>query len=102
MISIPSAPIPPPVSNARTEHANFGNSIKRQITNFNKVNLKEVDKNIRGEKVVVERGISSYGISDDEDKAEYYDSMEEVISKVKQLAETVRNSKHMVVFTGAG
>jgi hypothetical protein len=40
----------------------------------------------------VERGISSYGIADDEDKTEYYDTEQEVLSKVKQLAEYLEDT----------
>jgi len=37
-----------------------------------------------------------------EDTKEIFDDADEVKEKVKQLAELIRNSKHMVAFTGAG
>ena len=36
---------------------------------------------------------------DEDDKKEYFDSPEELEKKVSQLAEWVRDSKHMIVFT---
>jgi len=36
---------------------------------------------------------------DDDEKKEFFDSPEELERKVSQLAEWVRSSKHMIVFT---
>ena len=36
---------------------------------------------------------------DEDDKKEYFDSPEELDKKVSQLAEWIRESKHMIVFT---
>ena len=36
---------------------------------------------------------------DEDDKKEYFDSPEELEKKVSQLAEWIRDSKHMIVFT---
>jgi predicted transcriptional regulator len=36
---------------------------------------------------------------DDDDTKEYFDSPEELEKKVTQLAEWIRESKHMIVFT---
>jgi len=41
-------------------------------------------------------------ISEKEDQTQYYDSSSSLLSKVKSVAELIRNAKHLVVFTGAG
>jgi hypothetical protein len=97
----PPPPAPIPVT-AAPHNSGMISSVRRDIRGFNKNQLREVDKNIRGEKIIVERGISSYHIPDDEDKTEYFDSEEDVKKKIKQLAEYVKNCKHMVALTGAG
>lgn len=103
-----STPIPPPAPTVVLRKTGSSlinvteNQVKQQIKGFNKNKLREVDKNIRGEKIIVERGISSYQIPDDEDKTEYFDDKEVVKAKVKQLAEYVKSCKYMVALTGAG
>jgi len=57
---------------------------------------------IRGEAVIISKGIASYNIADDEDKTLYYDTADEVKLKVQKLAVLVKNAKHTVAFTGAG
>ena len=46
--------------------------------------------------------MASTALKTEEEKKEYFDSPEELERKVEKLAELVRNSKHMVAFTGAG
>eukprot|EP01121_Diplochlamys_sp_Union-15-3_P005239 TRINITY_DN15568_c0_g1_i1.p1 TRINITY_DN15568_c0_g1~~TRINITY_DN15568_c0_g1_i1.p1 ORF type:complete len:280 (-),score=34.03 TRINITY_DN15568_c0_g1_i1:5-778(-) len=72
------------------------------IRKYDRKGLNEVDKNIRGEKIVVSKGKSYGGLNDDEDKTEYFDTEEELKEKIKKLAEYVRNCKYMVSYTGAG
>ncbi len=47
-------------------------------------------------------GGSKYNIEDNESKREYFDSAERLSKKVSQVADWVRNSRHVIVFTGAG
>ncbi len=47
-------------------------------------------------------GGSEYNIEDDEYKKEYFDSSERLSKKMNQIADWVRKSRHLIVFTGAG
>jgi len=38
----------------------------------------------------------------DEEKKEFFDTDEELDKKITKLADAIKNSKHFVVFTGAG
>ena len=42
----------------------------------------------------------AHGISDPECKKEYFDSPEELKTKLDQLAQWIRESHHLIVFTG--
>jgi mono-ADP-ribosyltransferase sirtuin 6 len=42
------------------------------------------------------------GARNDEDIEEKYDPPEEVEKKVKELADMIKNAKHLVIYTGAG
>ncbi len=41
-------------------------------------------------------------IADEDDKKEYFDSKEELAKKLDMVTDWVKNSKHVIVFTGAG
>ena len=41
-------------------------------------------------------------IKTEEEKTEYFDDEETLNTKIEQLADMVKNSKHFVAFTGAG
>ena len=41
-------------------------------------------------------------IKDEEEKREFFDSDEQLGKKVERAAEWVRQSKHVIMFTGAG
>jgi thiamine pyrophosphate-dependent acetolactate synthase large subunit-like protein len=45
---------------------------------------------------------NSTGAPDEEEVKEYYDTKEEVVRKAKEFATLLRNSRHFVVYTGAG
>ena len=45
---------------------------------------------------------SNYGISKESEKEEYFDDAETLSSKLDKLADWVRSSDHMIIFTGAG
>jgi hypothetical protein len=45
---------------------------------------------------------ASYDIGTAEEREELHDTPEEVERKVKELAQLIRGSQHMVAFTGAG
>ena len=47
-------------------------------------------------------GKGNYGISEESEKKEYFDDAATLCSKLDQLAEWVKDSKHMIIFTGAG
>jgi NAD+-dependent protein deacetylase sirtuin 6 len=101
-------PIPPPppadttVPVKSTNSAKLASSVRSDIQRFNRQKLNTVDKNIRGEVLVVQKGTPGYGIPDSDDKTEYLDSEDEVVRKVKVLANYVLQSHHMMVYTGAG
>lgn len=42
----------------------------------------------------------AHGISDPECKKEYFDSQAELNIKLDQLAQSIRESHHLIVFTG--
>jgi len=44
----------------------------------------------------------SSNIEDEEEKKEYFDDEEEFTKKVDQVAEWMRECKHIIIFTGAG
>ena len=46
------------------------------------------------------RGLTN--IQDDEEKREYFDSKQEFAKKLDKVAKWVRESKYIVMFTGAG
>jgi len=46
--------------------------------------------------------ISNKGAMTEEELKEYFDDPQELDKKVKELAQLIRNSKHMVIYTGAG
>jgi len=75
-------------------------SLKQFINTIEK-NLNRVEDSNRGD-VPELAARPGYEIADDEDKTLYYDTPEEVRSKVLQLVQYVRTAKHMVVYTGAG
>ena len=47
-------------------------------------------------------GRSQYNIEEEESKREYFDSAEALEKKVSKVADWVKASKHIIVFTGAG
>eukprot|EP00794_Sanderia_malayensis_P019232 gene19232-21160_t len=47
-------------------------------------------------------GSSNYGIDDEKEKTEFFDSAEKLGTKLDQLAEWVNESEHLIFFTGAG
>ena len=44
----------------------------------------------------------SHNIKEEAEKKEYFDSEEQLDKKVKQVATWIRESKHAIIFTGAG
>ncbi|CAF4470457.1 unnamed protein product, partial [Rotaria sp. Silwood2] len=44
----------------------------------------------------------AHGISDPENKKEYFDSTSDLNNKLDQLAQWIKESRHFIVFTGAG
>ena len=44
----------------------------------------------------------SHNIKEEAEKKEFFDSEEQLDKKVKQVAKWIRESKHTIVFTGAG
>eukprot|EP00455_Lapot_gusevi_P048667 TRINITY_DN6765_c0_g2_i6.p1 TRINITY_DN6765_c0_g2~~TRINITY_DN6765_c0_g2_i6.p1 ORF type:complete len:564 (-),score=181.36 TRINITY_DN6765_c0_g2_i6:76-1767(-) len=56
-----------------------------------------------GVSFVRQRQASQYALSpNDEELKEYYDDWQQLTDKIKHLANLIRNSRHFVVFTGAG
>ena len=49
-----------------------------------------------------DEGPVSSNIKDEEEKKEYFDTEEELTKKLDTVAEWVKESKHIIVFTGAG
>eukprot|EP01125_Pyxidicula_operculata_P019161 TRINITY_DN6922_c0_g1_i1.p1 TRINITY_DN6922_c0_g1~~TRINITY_DN6922_c0_g1_i1.p1 ORF type:complete len:322 (-),score=59.43 TRINITY_DN6922_c0_g1_i1:228-1193(-) len=96
----PAPPPPPPVTENQTERPSAPTNLTRDLRRFNKSNLNSVGE-VRGEKINMSK-FSSYGIEDDEDKTEYYDTPEDLDMKVKKLSELLTNCKSCVTFTGAG
>ena len=43
-----------------------------------------------------------YNIKDEEEKKEYFDKDDILDKKIKKVAEWIKTSKHVIVFTGAG
>lgn len=80
-----------------------------EIKSFPKENLKPTQTNETHIPVVNDRenkpqpnNKPKYGHSNEDEIREYFDEPEEVERKVKELANMVRNSKHVVAYTGAG
>ena len=46
--------------------------------------------------------MSRYNIEDEESKREYFDEGKELNKKMDKVAQWVKASKHVIVFTGAG
>ena len=44
----------------------------------------------------------NYGISEEAEKKEYFESPESLSKKLDHLAELLKDSSHAIVFTGAG
>ncbi|UJR25492.1 hypothetical protein I4U23_006838 [Adineta vaga] len=44
----------------------------------------------------------AHGLSDNEMKKEYFDDQQKLDDKLDQLAQSIKDSKHFIVFTGAG
>ena len=85
-------------------------NLLNSITNFNKKSLQECET---VEKKVVEvhqaptpkgKGGYSYnfGHNDDEGKIEWFEEPAKLVAKAKKLANLIKNSKHVVIYTGAG
>ena len=75
-------------------------SLFSSITSFNKKGLKAT-QTVEKHLPTVNMG-KSYGHSTDEEIKEYYDDEQTLDFKIKRLAELIRDSKHNVIFTGAG
>lgn len=43
-----------------------------------------------------------FGLSEESEKREFFDDAETLSAKLDQLADWVKNSDHMIIFTGAG
>jgi len=76
-------------------------NILNDIKNFNKENLTETETQVHTVPVV-NQNQTGYGHSSEEEIKEYFDSEEDLVWKIKELAEVIRNTKHLVVYTGAG
>jgi len=82
------------------EHFKPNPNLLGDIVSFKKDDLKETETHETHSLVI--QPTTSYGHSTEEEIKEYYDSPKELERKVKVLANFIRESKYMVVYTGAG
>jgi NAD-dependent SIR2 family protein deacetylase len=99
-----AAPPPPPLPNKEKippKKKTTSVPVSQSISTFNRKKLNRVENSARGDAPDLSAR-PGYEIADDEDKTLYYDTEEDVLLKVKKLAEYVKNSQNMVAYTGAG
>lgn len=73
----------------------------KDIASFNKTKLNHTETHVTTTPVI-KPPQTSYSHAPGEDITEYYDTPEDLLLKVKELAKVIKESKHMVAYTGAG
>jgi len=73
-----------------------------QIASFNKQILNPVTTQVRTTHVVQSAPQSNYSKQNERDMTEYWDKPQVFRENIKKLAQLIRDSKHLVIYTGAG
>ena len=72
-----------------------------EIQKFNKTRLNPTET-VERHLVAVTGSSTTFGHSNEEDVKEYFDSEQELVQKISEVVALIQNSKHLVIYTGAG